>query len=118
MPISSLLAWAVILLSMPTVEQYSHIQAISVGLGTTYSLELNQKEVESCPQKYEIFRTISTWEKARSANAFPRNIKKLLTDPKRNWTLEQGENEDSWVLHELIEGRKNKSYVLHKNQNG
>jgi hypothetical protein len=29
-----------------TVEQYEHIQAISVGVGTTYSLTLNQKDVE------------------------------------------------------------------------
>ncbi len=34
-----------------TVEQYEHIQAISVGIGVTYSLYLNQKDVESCPQK-------------------------------------------------------------------
>jgi len=27
-----------------TVEQYEHIQAISVGVGTTYSLSLNQKD--------------------------------------------------------------------------
>ncbi|WP_339922667.1 hypothetical protein [uncultured Cyclobacterium sp.] len=98
-----------------TVEQYSHIQAISIGLGTTYSLELNQKEVESCPQKYEIFNTISTWEKARSANAFPPNIKKLLVDPKRNWTLEQGENEDSWILSELKEGKEKVKFVLLRN---
>lgn len=101
-----------------TVEQYSHIQAISVGLGTTYSLELNQKEVENCPQKYEIFKTISTWEKARSANAFPRKIKKLLADPKRNWVLEQGENDDSWILKEFKEGKHIKSYNLTKNQRG
>mgnify|MGYP003637527557 FL=1 len=100
-----------------TVEQYSHIQAISVGLGTTYSLELNQKEVESCPQKYEIFRTISIWEKARSANAFPRNIKKLLVDPKRNWILEQGENEDSWILNEVKEDKEKIQFILHRNDN-
>jgi len=100
-----------------TVEQYAHIQAISVGVGTTYSLELNQREVESCPQKYEIFKTVRTWENARSANAFPRKIKKLLADPKRNWILEEGENEDSWVLYEIREGEKNKKFVLYRNEN-
>ena len=100
-----------------TVEQYAHIQAISVAVGTTYSLELNQKEVESCPQKYEIFKTVRTWENARSANAFPRNIKKLLADPKRNWVLKEGENEDSWVLYEIREGGKNKKFVLYRYEN-
>lgn len=100
-----------------TVEQYAHIQAISVGVGTTYSLGLNQREVESCPQKYEIFKTVRTWENARSANAFPRKIKKLLADPKRNWILEEGENEDSWVLYEIREGEKNKKFVLYRNEN-
>jgi len=34
-----------------TPESYEHIEAISVGLGTTYSLVINQKDVEACPQK-------------------------------------------------------------------
>src|SRR6185369_11717178 len=62
---------------------YEHVQAISVGIGTTYSLILNQQDVESCPQKEAIFKAIRTWENARSANAFPRNIKALLADPSK-----------------------------------
>ena len=96
------------------VEQYEHIQAISVGVGTTYSLYLIQKDVESCPQKDEIFKVIRTWENARAANAFPRKIKKLLADPKKNWTLKEGENRDTWNLHELVNGKKVKSYALHR----
>jgi hypothetical protein len=98
-----------------TVEEYEHIQAISVGIGTTYSLILNQRDVESCPQKEMIFRTIRTWEDARSANAFPGNIKKLLADPKKNWKLQKGENEDTWVLNELKNGRTINTSVLHRN---
>ncbi|MEZ5038524.1 MAG: hypothetical protein R2828_01470 [Saprospiraceae bacterium] len=99
-----------------TVEQYEHIQAISVGVGTTYSLVLNQKEVESCPQKYEIFKAIRTWENARSANAFPLPVKKLLADPKRNWKLQDGENKDTWLLDELKGDGKNRRFVLHRNE--
>ncbi|WOK04927.1 hypothetical protein RT717_17740 [Imperialibacter roseus] len=99
--------------SQSTVEQYEHIQAISVGVGTTYSLVLNQKDVESCPQKEAVFKVIRTWEDARAANAFPRSVKKLLADPERNWTLQEAENEDSWVLHELKDGKTNKTFVLH-----
>jgi len=80
-----------------TVEQYEHIQAVSVGFGTTYSLYLNQKDVESCPQKDAIFKVIRTWENARSANAFPRWVKQILTDVTKSFRLEQIDN-DSWNL--------------------
>ena len=95
-----------------TVEQYEHIQAISVGIGTTYSLYLNQKDVESCPEKEAIFKVIRTWENARAANAFPREVKKLLAKPERNWRLLDGDNKDSWILNELKEGKIVNSYML------
>lgn len=95
-----------------TVEKFEHIQAISVGAGATYFLNLNQNDVESCPQKDAIFRTIRTWEDARSANAFPRNIKNMLTIPEYNWRLEAGEDGNSWTLHRLIDGKKVESYPL------
>jgi hypothetical protein len=81
-----------------TVQQYEHIQAISVGVGTTYSLILNQKDVESCPQKESIFAAIRTWENARSANAFPRWIKKELAKPELQFHLEKIDN-DTWKLY-------------------
>jgi hypothetical protein len=99
-----------------TVEQYEHIQAISAGLGTTYSLYLNQKDVESCPEKEAIFKVIRTWENARAANAFPRDVKKLLTKPEKNWRLLDGENNDTWILNELKDGKKVKSYKLKRAQ--
>jgi hypothetical protein len=89
-----------------TVEQYEHIQAISVGVGTTYSLILNQKDVESCPQKEAIFNVIRTWEDARAANAFPRWVKKELSDPAKSWKLETGKDNDTWLLYPIVEGKK------------
>ncbi len=94
-----------------TVEQYEHIQAISVGVGTTYSMTLNQKDVESCPQKDAIFNVIRTWEDARAANAFPRLLKKQLADPKKSWTLETI-NSNSWKLYEKVNGEKTNAVVL------
>lgn len=94
------------------VAQYEHIQAISVGFGATYFLSINQKDVESCPQKEQIFKAIRTWEDARRANAFPRSIKKLLMNPTYDWTLEAGKDEDSWTLYQLVNGEKVKSYAL------
>ena len=95
-----------------TVDQYEHIEAISIGVGVTYAMELNQKSVESCPQKDAIFKTIRIWEDARAANAFPRAVKKHLADPSKNWTLERGDNNDSWKLYEKINGLKTNPVIL------
>lgn len=86
------------------VEQYEHIEAISIGYGATYFLKINQKEVEKCPQKEQIFRTIRTWEDARHANAFPRHIRKMLMNPAYNWRLSAGKDRDSWTLHRMENG--------------
>lgn len=93
------------------VEDYEHIQAISVGVGTTYSLTLDQKDVESCPQKEAIFKVIRTWENARAANAFPRRVKKLLADPANSWRLEQIDN-DNWKLCAMQNGAKGVAVYL------
>lgn len=95
-----------------TVEQYEHVQAISVGVGTTYSLTLNQKDVESCPQKEAIFSVIRTWEDARAANAFPRWVKTLLSDPAKSWRLEAGGDKNTWTLYQMVNGSKTQPVVL------
>jgi len=101
-----------------TVAQYEHIQAISVGVGTTYSLILNQKDVESCPRKDAIFKVIRTWEDARAANAFPRLIKKQLADPGKDWDLVEIDN-NTWKLFELKNGKNMYLQTLHRDiQNG
>lgn len=81
-----------------TVAQYEHIQAISVGIGSTYSLQINQKDVEACTEKYAIFKAIRTWEDARSANAFPRWVKKQLADPTNQFHLEKLDK-NTWKLY-------------------
>jgi hypothetical protein len=94
-----------------TVAEYEHIQAISVGIGSTYSLQLNQKEVESCPQKYAIFKAIRTWENARAADAFPRWVKKALADPANQFHLEDID-ENSWKLYKTdIDGKNPKLFT-------
>ena len=98
--------------SNSTVADFEHIQAISVGVGATYMLLLNQKNIESCPQKKDIFKKIRTWEDARAANAFHRKIKKLLANPNKNWSLENGKSNDTWNLYELADGKIIKSYTL------
>jgi hypothetical protein len=86
--------------SSSTVAQYEQIEALSVGVGVTYMLDLNQDVVESCPQKYLIFKAIRNWENAREANAFPRYIKKILANEKRQFHLEQTDS-NNWKLYEV-----------------
>lgn len=99
-----------------TVEEYEHVQAISVGVGATYYLKLNQNDVESCPQKDAIFKAIRTWEDARAANAFPREIKRMLADPSYDWRLEAGTDKNSWTLHQMVNGERTKSYPLKRSE--
>ncbi|MBO9641085.1 MAG: hypothetical protein J7576_23145, partial [Siphonobacter aquaeclarae] len=77
---------------------YEHVQAVSVGIGSTYSMRLTQKDVEACPQKYAIFRTIRTWEHARAANAFNRQLKKELVNPANQFHLEEVDA-NTWKLY-------------------
>ncbi len=97
-----------------TVEQYEHIMAVSCGIGMTFSLKLNQNDVESCPQKYEIFKVIRTWQKAREANAFPRKLKKLLVKADRNWELEQID-QDNWSLYPVVDKKRGAVIKLSRN---
>lgn len=95
-----------------TVAQYEHIQAISVGIGSTYSLQLNQQDVESCPQKDAIFKAVSTWERARAADAFPRWVKKQLADPANQFHLEQL-TDNSWQLYKTdFDGTNRKLFCV------
>lgn len=97
-----------------TVAHYEHIQAISVGIGSTYSLQLNQQDVESCPQKDAIFKAIRTWENARAANAFPRWVKKELANPANQFHLEESGN-NTWNLHKTdINGTNSKLFCVLK----
>lgn len=93
------------------VETYEHIQAVSVGWGATYSLRINQKDVESCPQKYAIFRAIRTWEDARRADAFPAELKKQLRNPAFDWHLEANQK-GGWTLQQSKAGKLIKTHEL------
>ena len=103
--------------SSSTPEEYEHIEAISVGVGVTYLMPLNQKSVESCPRKYEIFDAIRTWENARAANAFPRKIKRELANPETNWHLEQIDK-DNWKLYPVINKAKGNAINLTRDVKG
>ena len=98
--------------SRSTVEEYEHIEATAVGYGATYSMTLGQKDVESCPQKYAIFRVVRTWEEARRANAFPTHIRRLLQNPQLSWRLERHPDGDGWLLYQMDHGKKGQTYHL------
>ena len=95
-----------------------HVEAISVGVGTTYSLTLNQKDVESCPQKEAIFKVIRTWEDARAVNAFPRWVKKELADASQSFHLE-AMDANNWNLYKTNrDGSGRKLFVTLKRADG
>ncbi|HEV2483621.1 MAG TPA: hypothetical protein VGS79_28340 [Puia sp.] len=83
-----------------TVQQFENLEAVSVGVGVTYMLDLRQKDVESCPVKYPIFSAIRTWENARAAAAFPSRLKKELADTTNFFHLRQVDA-DTWDLYRV-----------------
>ena len=83
------------------IQDWENLEAISVGLGGTYYWSLSKADVEKCPQHTQIFGAIRTWENARAANAFPRSIKKLLADAKKQFHLEQVD-QDTWKLFPVL----------------
>ena len=95
-----------------TVEDFEHIEATAVGYGCTYAFNIGQKDVESCPQKYAIFRTVRTWEEARRANAFPTHIRKLLQNPSLSWRLEKKADAEGWTLYRMEKGQKVEVFEL------
>lgn len=97
--------------STSTIELYEHVQAISVGAGATYFMPLSQKLVERCSNKYEIFKTLRTWENARAANAFTRTIKKQLANPSKNWRLVEI-NRNTWKLYQRINAENINPIIL------
>jgi hypothetical protein len=89
-----------------TVQQFENLEAVSIGVGVTYMMDLRQSNVESCPAKYAIFSAIKTWERARAAGAFPRRLKKELADTARYFHLRQV-GADSWELFQVDAGGGN-----------
>lgn len=83
-----------------TEQEWENLEAISVGIGVTYMINLSQSSVESCPQKYQIFKAIRTWENARAADAFPSAVKKMLSDENRQFHLEEIDK-NTWKLYEV-----------------
>lgn len=83
-----------------TVQQFENLEAVSVGVGVTYMMDLRQSSVESCPVKYAIFSAIRTWENARAASAFPGWLKKELADTARYFHLQQVDA-NTWDLFQV-----------------
>jgi hypothetical protein len=106
------------LMSASTVQEYENIEAVSVGLGVTYVMQLSEQSVESCPKKYEIFKAIKTWENARVANAFPLWVKKALADTSKYFHLE-AVDAHHWNLYEVnCDGSDKRLFVRLKKADG
>lgn len=86
-----------------TVQEWEDLQALSVGVGVTYMMNLSERSAEACAKKYEIFAAVKTWENARAANAFTPAIKVQLADTGKKFHLEQL-NDHSWKLYQVVNG--------------
>lgn len=101
-----------------TVQEYENIESLSVGLGVTYAMQLSERSVESCPQKYAIFHAVSTWEKARAAGAFPLRVRKQLADVSKYFHLE-AVDANTWNLYEVQQDGSHKElFITLKRKNG
>jgi len=84
-------------------QTYENLEATTVGMGASYMLGLNQKEVENNPNKNAIFKSIKGWEHARTANAFSFKTKQQLFDVNRQFHLVENDA-DTWTLYEVVNG--------------
>lgn len=94
------------------VEDYNHVEAISIGHGAIYYMPMAPSVIEKCPVKDEIIATIATWERARSANAFPRKVRREMMDPAYDWTIEETEGGNAWLLRRTGGNRPDHTYTL------
>lgn len=68
--------------------------------------------IAKCPVKDEIIATIATWERARSANAFPRRVRREMMDPAYDWSIEETDGGNAWLLHRSGGHRPDHTYRL------
>lgn len=94
-----------------TVQEWEDLQALSVGVGVTYMMNLSEKSVEECSKKYEIFSAIKIWENARAADAFTPAIKAQLANTEKHFHLQQLDD-NSWKLFEVKDGNFSNPVIL------
>lgn len=66
-----------------------NLEAKAIGWNGQYMLGLSEHSVEKCGEKSDLFKAISTWEKARDANVFTTKQKAALRVLGNRFHLEQ-----------------------------
>jgi hypothetical protein len=66
-----------------------NLQAKSVGWDATYAFSVSQDAIDSTGEKDAIFKSYRTWEDARDAGVFTRELKRKLTDPSFKFHIER-----------------------------
>ena len=94
------------------VEDYNHVEAVSIGHGALFYLPMTPEIIEASPLKDQIISTIATWERARAANAFPRSVRREMMDPAYDWTIEECDDGAFWQLHRKGGNRPDHTYRL------
>jgi hypothetical protein len=83
-----------------SIPHFEHFESFSVGWDATYALGMSMKKVESLGSKKKAayFTIIRTWESARAANAFPKEIKLSMRNRNNHYHLEQ-KDANHWLLY-------------------
>lgn len=82
------------------VQAIENMQSKAIAWDAMYMLGLSEEAVEKNPNKAAIFKAFRTWEDARAANVFPRDLKLEMRDPSKLYHLDQT-SADSWTLRDV-----------------
>lgn len=88
-----------------TARTIENLQSKAVAWDATYMLGISQDRVERNPHKEAMFNTFRTWELAREANVFPKELKIEMRDSGNFYHLEQT-TEKSWKLYKVLPDNK------------
>lgn len=95
------------------VQVIENLQAQSIAWDATYMLGLCENDIEKNPQKYEIFKAFRTWEDARAANIFPKNLKIKMQNGENRYHLERAAD-NTWKLYPVLSDGKHGVPVILK----
>ena len=82
------------------VQIIENLQSKAIAWDATYMLGLSQQAVEANPNKDALFKAFRTWEDARIANIFPRELKLEMRKEENRYHLEQ-QDANTWTLYDV-----------------
>lgn len=75
-----------------------NLQSKAVAWNATYMLGLSENSVEKCKDKERVFKAFRTWEDARRAGVFSKDLKEEMKAQENRYHLERS-GEQEWTLY-------------------